>query len=145
MLIEPIYSCYPEINLSALQSSAHFLLTMFLAFDFYCPIVTIDSVVKKKTIDLHLSGLGRNEIARILNGQKMRISEATITHLIQVWKRQHENSNPELSSQLNKSNQGQVQDQYQMSVSSIPQKEQQQEDKTQEIYPVSLKRNNVRV
>ena len=52
--------------------------------------MTIDYVVKKKAIDLHLQGRGRNEIARILNGQKMRISEATITHLIQDWKRQHQ-------------------------------------------------------
>jgi hypothetical protein len=49
--------------------------------------MTIDYVVKKKAIDLHLAGVGRNEIARILNGQKMRISEATITHLIQDWKK----------------------------------------------------------
>ncbi len=52
--------------------------------------MTIDYVVKKKAIDLHLQGKGRNEIARILNSQKMRISEATITHLIQDWKRQHQ-------------------------------------------------------
>ena len=49
--------------------------------------MTIDYVVKKKAIDLHLQGRGRNEIARILNSQKMKISEATITHLIQDWKR----------------------------------------------------------
>ena len=48
---------------------------------------------------MHLQGRGRNEIARILNGQKMRISEATITHLIQNCKRQQSNSEP--SSQLN--------------------------------------------
>ena len=50
--------------------------------------MTIDYVVKKKAIDLHLQGKGRNEIARILNSQKMRISEATITHLIHDWKSQ---------------------------------------------------------
>jgi hypothetical protein len=66
--------------------------------------MTIDYVVKKKAIDLHLQGRGRNEIARILNSQKMRISEATITHLIQDWDRQqqkqeHNNSGP--SSTLN--------------------------------------------
>ena len=61
--------------------------------------MTIDYVVKKQAIDLHLQGRGRNEIARILNGQKMRISEATITHLIQNCKRQQSNSEP--SSQLN--------------------------------------------
>jgi len=52
--------------------------------------MTIDYVVKKKAIELHLQGRGRNEICRILNGQKMRISEATITHLIQDWKRHHQ-------------------------------------------------------
>ena len=86
--------------------------------------MTIDYVVKKKAIDLHLQGRGRNEIARILNGQKMRISEATITHLIQDWKRQHqeqEHSNSEPSSQLNKSAQ------TSKTVSSISQGEQQQE------------------
>ena len=50
----------------------------------------IDSAVKKKAIDLHLQGKGRNEIARILKNQKMRISEATITHLIQELKRQQQ-------------------------------------------------------
>ena len=55
--------------------------------------MAIDYEVKKKALDLHLQGKGRNEIARILNSQKMRISEATITHLI----RQHRNSE---SSQL---------------------------------------------
>lgn len=99
--------------------------------------MTIDYVVRKKAIDLHLQGKGRNEIARILNGQKMRISEATITHLIQDLKRQQQHSNSECSSQLNESNQGQAQVQYQASVSSIPQKEQQQEDKTQEIITIS--------
>jgi hypothetical protein len=44
----------------------------------------------RKAIDLHLQGRGRNEIARILNSQKMKISEATITHLIQDWKRRHQ-------------------------------------------------------
>jgi hypothetical protein len=97
--------------------------------------MTIDYVVKKKAIDLHLQGRGRNEICRILNSQKMRISEATITHLIQDWKRQHQDSNSESSSQLNES--GQVQ--YQTSVSSIPRKEQQQEDKTQETITISPK------
>ena len=64
--------------------------------------MTIDYVVKKKAIDLHLQGHGRNEIARILNGQKMRISEATITHLIQrqQQKQEHNNSGPS-SSTLN--------------------------------------------
>ena len=52
--------------------------------------MTIDYVVKKKAIDLHLQGRGRNEIARILNSQNMKISEATITHLIQDWKRRHQ-------------------------------------------------------
>ena len=52
--------------------------------------MTIDYVVKKQAIDLHLQGRGRNEIARILNSQKMKISEATITHLIQDWKRRHQ-------------------------------------------------------
>jgi hypothetical protein len=47
----------------------------------------IGSAVKGKAIKLHLAGVGRNEIGRILNSQKMRISEATITHLIQDWKR----------------------------------------------------------
>ena len=66
--------------------------------------MTIDYVVKKQAIDLHLQGRGRNEIARILNGQKMRISEATITHLIQAWNRQyqqqkHEHNNSEPFSQ----------------------------------------------
>jgi hypothetical protein len=97
--------------------------------------MTIDYVVKKKAIDLHLQGRGRNEICRILNSQKMKISEATITHLIQDWKRHHQDSNSESSSQLNES--GQVQ--YQTSVSSIPQKEQQQEDKTQETITISPK------
>ena len=97
--------------------------------------MTIDYVVKKQAIDLHLQGRGRNEICRILNGQKMRISEATITHLIQDWKRQHQDSNSESSSQLNESRQVQ----YQTSVSSIPQKEQQQEDKTQETITISPK------
>ena len=55
--------------------------------------MTIDYVVKKKAIDLHLQGKGRNEIARILNSQKMRISEATITHLIHDWKRRHSSKN----------------------------------------------------
>ena len=97
--------------------------------------MTIDYVVKKQAIDLHLQGRGRKEICRILNGQKMRISEATITHLIQDWKRQHQDSNSESSSQLNESRQVQ----YQTSVSSIPQKEQQQEDKTQETITISPK------
>jgi hypothetical protein len=60
--------------------------------------MTIDYVVKKKAIDLHLQGRARNEIARILNSQKMKISEATITHLIQDWNRQqqkHEDNNSE--------------------------------------------------
>ena len=86
--------------------------------------MTIDYVVKKKAIDLHLQGRGRNEIARILNSQKMRISEATITHLIQDWKRQQqqqEHGNSEPSSQLNESAQ------TSKTVSSISQGEQQQE------------------
>jgi hypothetical protein len=64
--------------------------------------MTIDYLVKEKAIDLHLQGRGRNEIARILNGQKMRISEATITHLIQDWKKrqsQQQQKRPQQSQQ----------------------------------------------
>jgi hypothetical protein len=63
---------------------------------------------------------GRNRIVRELNNQGIKISTTTVTHLIQDWKRQHQ------------------QVQYQASVSSIPQKEQQQEDKTQETITISL-------
>jgi hypothetical protein len=82
--------------------------------------MTINNEVKKKAMDLHLQGHGRNDIARILNSQKMRISEATITHLIQDWKRQQQHSNSEPSSQLNESGQTQSQ----VSLSLTPEKEQ---------------------
>ena len=104
--------------------------------------MTIDYVVKKQAIDLHLQGRGRNEICRILNGQKMRISEATITHLIQDWnKRQQQqaksnNSNLEPSNQLNESGQGQVQ--YQTSVSSFAISKEQLKDKTQETITTTI-------
>ena len=104
--------------------------------------MTIDYVVKKQAIDLHLQGRGRNEICRILNGQKIRISEATITHLIQDWnKRQQQqaksnNSNLEPSNQLNESGQGQVQ--YQTSVSSFAISKEQLKDKTQETITTTI-------
>ena len=51
--------------------------------------MTMDYVVKQK----YLSGHGRNEN---LNSQKIRISEATVTHLIRDWKnRQQQHNNLE--------------------------------------------------
>jgi hypothetical protein len=82
--------------------------------------MTIDYKIKQKAIELYNEGKGRNEIARILNGQKIKISEATITHLIQDWKSQQHQQQSESSSQLNESVQ------YQTSVSS---KKEQLEDK----------------
>jgi hypothetical protein len=52
--------------------------------------MTIDSAIKQKVVELYLEGRGRNEIARILNGQKMRISGATITYLIKDWESQND-------------------------------------------------------
>jgi hypothetical protein len=47
--------------------------------------MVIDSTIKQKVVELHIQRKGRNETCRILKAQKVRISEATITHLIQDW------------------------------------------------------------
>jgi hypothetical protein len=56
--------------------------------------MTIDYEIKKKVIGLHIQGNGRNQIVRILHNQKMRISEATITYLIQNLKLQQPQPQP---------------------------------------------------
>ena len=82
--------------------------------------MVIDSAIKSRVVQMAIDGgYGRNQITRELNKQGVKISTTTVTHLIQNWKRQHQ------------------QVQYEASVSSISQKEQQQEDKTQETITIS--------
>ena len=82
--------------------------------------MVIDSAIKSRVVQMAIDGgYGRNQITREFNKQGVKISTTTVTHLIQDWKRQHQ------------------QVQYQASVSSIPQKEQQQENKTQETITIS--------
>jgi hypothetical protein len=61
--------------------------------------MVIDSTIKQKVVELYQQKKGRNEICRILKAQKVRISEATITHLIQDWKRQQPSQMPQAQSQ----------------------------------------------
>lgn len=52
----------------------------------------ISSSVKEKVIQLHLDGKGRNEIAEILNHSHIRISQGSVTNILNTWKREQGNS-----------------------------------------------------
>jgi hypothetical protein len=52
------------------------------------------STVKERVIQLHLEGKGRNEIAEILNSSHTRISQGSVTNILNAWKLEHGNSEP---------------------------------------------------
>jgi hypothetical protein len=52
----------------------------------------ISSSVKEKVIQLHLDGKGRNEIAEVLNHSHIRISQGSVTNILNAWKREQGNS-----------------------------------------------------
>jgi hypothetical protein len=52
----------------------------------------ISSTVKDRVIQLHLKGKGRNELAEILTHSHIRISQGSVTNILNAWKREHGNS-----------------------------------------------------
>ena len=50
----------------------------------------IDPAIKEKVIAAHLAGQGRNQIARQLNKQGLKISNQSVSNIINRDKRQHD-------------------------------------------------------
>lgn len=60
----------------------------------------VDPAIRGKVIESHLAGKGRNQIARELNEQGMKVSHGSVSNFINAYKRQHEQpSQPPQSSQ----------------------------------------------
>jgi hypothetical protein len=56
-----------------------------------CFVNTLNSAIKSRVVQMAIDGgYGRNQIARELNNQGIKISTTTVTHLIQDWKHQHQ-------------------------------------------------------
>jgi hypothetical protein len=53
--------------------------------------VTIATELRTKVVQMHLEGLGRNEISRILTQQGLHISEGSVGNIVRAY-RKHEQS-----------------------------------------------------
>ena len=61
--------------------------------------MTIAREVREKVIQLSEKGRGRNEIARLLNGQNLHISEGSVGNIIWAYREQSLDSNASMNKQ----------------------------------------------
>ena len=62
--------------------------------------MTITREIREKVVQMHLEGRGRNEIARLLNGQgpEWKVSEGTVGNIIRAYRHKHEQQSQQMSS-----------------------------------------------